>query len=151
MPAKPGRPLRAPGAAGRAPGRRLRERGVDHRVELLRGLRAREQHAVHDESRRAGDADRARGLEVRFDLVLEAPLLDAGPEALGVEPRLARVAQQVLLPERLVVLEQLVVIGPELPLLVRAGGSLGRSARVWMDAVERQMAVDQAHLARVLG
>src|SRR4029077_4413487 len=92
---------------------------VDHRLERLRGLGAPQLRTVDGEGGGAGGSERRAFLGVRVDLVLELPRVERLLELAHVEAELLRVLLEGGAVEGLLVGEQLVVVGPELPLLVR--------------------------------
>src|SRR4030095_5224410 len=89
------------------------------------------------------------------DAVHRGGIVQTGPEGGDVELQLARIAEQAVAVERLLVLEQLVVVLPE---PAEASGTLcrrGRAAGVGMElllqpvvarAVERVVAEDELHV-----
>src|SRR5262245_36661089 len=66
------------------------QRLVDHCLELLEGLGARDHAAVDEERRRTGHADARAVGDVLVDVRLELLLREAVVELLLVEPQLAR-------------------------------------------------------------
>src|ERR671930_335428 len=134
---------RSPGSAGAARARRVG--GMlfdDERVVVVDAV---------------GESPGARtGLDVLADAREGGGIVEAGGERAQIEPELARVAEQALALEVLVVLEEDVVVFPE-PLLPagalrrarrEAGGGMERALHVGVAArVEREVAEDQAHVA----
>src|SRR5919197_947617 len=150
---------RSPGSAGAA--RALRVGGMlfdDERVLVVDavGESPRDRAPIEEERRGAVDSGARSRLDVLADAREGGGIVEAGGERAQIEPELARVAEQALALEVLVVLEEDVVVLPE-PLLPagalrrarrEAGGGMERALHVGVAArVEREVAEDQAHVA----
>src|SRR2546428_6308431 len=148
---------RPPGSAGAL--RAARRPGMlldDERVVVVDavGERPGDRPAVEEERRGGIDPGARAGLDVLADAREGRGVVQAGCERGQVEPELARVAQEALPLEVLVVLEEDVVVLPE-PLLPagalrrargEAGGGMERRLHVAVTArVEREGPEDQGH------
>src|SRR5207249_11239361 len=149
---------RPPGSAGalraaRLPGMLL----DDERVVVVDavGERADDRAPVEEERRGGVDPDPRPGLDVLADARARRRVVEARGERLHVEPELARVAEEALALEVLVVLEEDVVVLPEPSLPARALGRAGRQAGVGVGRardvavaarIERVVPEDEAHV-----
>src|SRR3989442_2682954 len=122
----------------------------DERVVVVDaiGERAGDRASIEEERRGGVDPDARAGLDVLADARARRRVVEAGSERLHVEPELARVAEEALALEVLVVLEEDVVVLPEPSLPARALGRAGRQAGVGVGRA-RDLAV-AARVALVL-
>src|SRR5690606_39083840 len=121
---------------------------VDNGLELRERDRAVEGDSVHEEGRGSGHAGRRTRGHVVADHLRVLARLEAGVERLRVELQLLRVALERVHPQRLLVVEELVVHLPELVLVMRTHRGLAGLLRVRVE-VEREVAEDHAHLLGV--
>src|SRR5678815_202828 len=101
----------------------------DRVVVVVPVERARDAPAVDEDGRCRLDAERAAGSDVLAHAIQRFGSIEAGPEAPHVEAELAREAEQVLARQAGLILEQQVVVLPELALLRRALRRARREAR----------------------
>jgi len=102
---------------------------VDDRLEVLEGLCAVDESAVDEERRSPLHADLLAFLVVLHDVGPELAGVVAEVEGLDVEAELGRVLLQVVVGQRALVGEDLVVVFPEFALGVRALRGFGRRLR----------------------
>src|SRR5262249_54432721 len=112
---------------------------LDRGHEVAEIPRPVETLAVDEEGRSAVHAASNPGAKIGTHALRVRALLELLSKALQFEPELPRVAQQVLVVERALIVEERVVHPPEFPL---GGGRLGRLRRpqgVRMDLLERKV------------
>src|SRR5260221_5017541 len=103
-----------------------RQLAVDQLRELGERFGPRKKASIDEERRRTGDPERLGVGDVTIDDRLPRGRVEGGLEPLHVEPEIARLLQQDIMLDARLAGEDLVVIGPELPLIVgrqrRQGG-----------------------------
>src|SRR5262249_13579061 len=124
------------------------ELGVDHFLELLDRDGAEQRPPVDEEGRRTGDPHLLARLLRGGDVLGLGVGVEALLEARRVEPDRLGVALEVRDLERALVVEHFLVHFPVLALVERAQRRLGRLLGVLVH-LERELAVDEAHLALV--
>src|SRR6516162_4606909 len=125
----------------------LLELGVDHLGERGKRLSAVQEVSVDEERRSPGDAELSRLRDVRLDLRLELRVVHRLGELRDIEIQILRVLDEVVTRELLLVGEELVVVLPELPLLVRGHGGQRRRHRVLMERQRHVLPDDPDRIA----
>ena len=115
---------------------------LDDLLESLEGLSSGKVPSVDEEGGGGADADRLPVSVVFLDRRPKLPRVDALVEGLGVETDLGGKRPIGLCGERTLRVEQAIVIGPELPLFVRAARGFGCGLRLGMIG-ERKIPIDQ--------
>ena len=98
---------------------------------------------VDEERGRARDAGGETALHVALHARGVGVRVELGREAIDVQTDFPGIAQQLLVLERLLAVEEEVVQLPEAPLGAGGLDRLGAVLRVWMDLAEREVAVNE--------
>lgn len=121
---------------------------VDDYFEDLKRLGTREEAAVDEEGGRPGHARLPAFASILENIAPEFSRLDATIEGLDIKTNVDGVLLEVIRRNRSLVLEDLVVILPELFLIVGTQGRLGRRLRPSVVA-KRKVAINELDLAAV--
>ncbi len=121
---------------------------VDDRFEGLERLRPGKESPGDEERGRPGHAEGAAVLVVLLDRLAMRPGIEALGEGAGVELKLRGDLQVGRRGKRALILENPIVILPELPLVVRAKGGFGGRLGFGMVG-KREVAIDEPDLVAV--
>ena len=123
---------------------------LDDRPERLERLCARDEPSIHEEGRRGVDAELVAGGVIVLNRLRKLAGVETLVEGSGIEPQVGGKLLQVGIRKRALILENLVVVFPELALGVSAEGRFGgrRGLRV---IGEREIAVDESNFVTVRG